>query len=79
MAVTAMKTKRSIDSVREIVQDFLVPELKAVKVSIESLHNEMKLRDEKQTLAIQHLSEKLDFAVDVREHLASLEARVPRN
>ena len=27
---------------------------------------------------IQHLSEKLDFAIDIRERLASLEARLPR-
>jgi DNA repair exonuclease SbcCD ATPase subunit len=119
MAVTAMKTKSSIDSVREIVQDFLVPELKAVKVSIESLQIEMRLRDEKQTQAIMHLddkltqstknlgdkltqstrnlddkltqstqylsenirqiSDKIDSSAELRERLASLEARLPRN
>ena len=92
--MTAMKAKSSIDSVREIVQEFLVPELKAVKISIESLHNEMKLRDEKQTQAIAHLDDKLsrqisnsvqflsdkfDSSVEFRERLASLEARIPRN
>jgi hypothetical protein len=59
MAVTAMKTKSSIDSVREIVQDFLVPELKAVKVSIDSIQNEMRLRDENKSRAMQRLDEKL--------------------
>ena len=90
MAVTAMKPKNAVDSLREVVQDFLVPELKSVKVSIDSLHtelkisidalrNEMRLQDEKQTQAIQHLSEKLDYAIDIRERLAALEARTPRN
>ena len=47
-------TKNVIESFRDVVQDLLVPELKAVKVSVDSLHNEMaamriemKLRDEK--------------------------------
>ena len=91
-----MKPKNAVDSLREVVQDFLVPELKSVKVSIDSLHtelkvsidglrseisglrNEMRLQDEKQTQAVKHLSEKLDYAIDIRERLAALEARTPR-
>ena len=38
MAVT---TKNVVESFRDVVQDLPVPELKAVKVSVESLHNEM--------------------------------------
>jgi hypothetical protein len=89
---SAKTAKNVVESLREIVQDLLVPELKAVKVSVDSLHqemgslrnemgalrSEMKVRDEKQSQAIQHLSEKLDFAIDIRERLASLEARMPR-
>ena len=100
MAVTAMKSKDAVESLRDIVQDLLVPELKAVKVSVEStkasidslrsemttsfdaVRTEMRLRDEKQTERsnhiskdIQHLSEKFDRAMDIRERLASLEAR----
>ena len=89
-------TKNAVESVREIVQDLLVPELKAVKVSVDSLHNEMsylrsemKLRDErmeqlirsgdeKNEQAIRNLSERLNLAIDIRERLASLEARLPR-
>ncbi|HEX5236071.1 MAG TPA: hypothetical protein VFW25_12155 [Silvibacterium sp.] len=41
----------------EVVQDLLVPELKA-------LRTEMKLRDENTQQAIRHLSEKFDFAID---------------
>jgi hypothetical protein len=86
MAVVA---KTVVDSLREVMQDLLVPELKAVKVSVDSLRNEMKtsldsmrqemhLRDELNSQALRSLSEKLDFAIDIRERLASLEARLPR-
>ncbi len=85
----SVAAKTVVDSLREVMQDLLVPELKAVKVSVDSLRNEMKtsldslrqemhLRDENQARSIQHLSEKLDFAIDIRERLASLEARLPR-
>jgi hypothetical protein len=93
---TMSATKNAVESFRDVVQDLLVPELKAVKVSVDSLHSEMsylrteiKLRDEKMEQlvrtgdekneqAIRTLSQKLDFAIDIRERLASLEARVPR-
>jgi uncharacterized protein (DUF3084 family) len=92
----AIAVKKVIESLREIVQDLLVPELKAVKVSVDSLREdfkelrvdlresidalrlEMKLRDEKHEQSMRHLAEKLDFAIDIRERLASLEARLPR-
>ncbi len=102
-----MGSKNMVESFRDVVQDHLVPELKAVKVSVESLSHqmdslriEMKLRDEKMEQlikagdarleqmiqhgdernerAVQALSEKLDFAIDIRERLATLEARQPR-
>ncbi len=43
MSTTA---KSVFDSQRDIVQDLLVPEMKSVKVSIDFLRTEMKLRDE---------------------------------
>ena len=70
--------------------------MKAVKVSVDSLHSEvgylraemkgsidalrieMKLRDEIHTLALRNLSEKLEFTIELRERLASIEARLPR-
>jgi hypothetical protein len=79
MAVTAIKRKNAVEPLREIVQYLLVPELKAIKASMEGLRNEIQLRGEKQTQAFQHLSENLDFAIDIRERLASVEARLPRN
>jgi hypothetical protein len=96
----AVEAKSVVGSLREVVQDLLVPELKAVKVSVDSLRNEMKtsldslcqemrLRDEKMEQlvrsgdekneqAIRSLSQRLDYAIDIRERLASLEARMPR-
>ena|SRR5271163_3421494 len=97
MATTA---KSVIDSLRELLQDILVPELKALRVSMDSMRTEMQLRDEKTQESIQHLdrrtqesilhldqrtqesgrhlSEKLDYAIDIRERLIALEARLPR-
>lgn len=96
MSVTAMKPKNAVESLREVVQDLLVPELKAVKASLDSLRSEMntsiesvrteiRLRDEKQTEAtkhlaetVKHLSDRIDHTIDIRERLASLEARQNR-
>jgi len=107
----AVPAKTVVDSFREALQDLLVPELKALRVSVDSLRTEMhlrtdslqkevqlrddslraelKLRDEKLRSEIQSgdaatqelvrsLSQKLDFAIDIRERLAALEARLPR-
>jgi hypothetical protein len=107
----AVPAKTVVDSFREALQDLLVPELKALRVSFDSLRTEMhlrtdglqkemqlrddslraelKLRDEKLRAEIQSgdaatqelvrsLSQKLDFAIDIRERLAALEARLPR-
>ncbi len=99
--------KTIVDSLREIAQDILVPEVKSLRVSVEGLrtemqlgdrnlqnsvdalreemkvrderlHSEMRLRDEQMKEAIHTLSQKLDFAIDIRERLAALEARQPR-
>ena len=81
--------KNIVESLREVMQDLLVPELKAVKTSVDGLRAEMILRDEKleqsirlglenATQAIRHLGEKLEYSGDIRERLASIEARLPR-
>jgi hypothetical protein len=112
MHVMAVPAKTIVDSFREALQDLRVPELKALRVSFDSLRTEMhlrtdglqkeiqlrddslraelKLRDEKLRAEIQSgdaatqelvrsLSQKLDFAIDIRERLAALEARLPDN
>lgn len=89
MTVTALKPRNAVESVRDIIQDLLVPEMKALKMEMsavrnemsmgfESLKTEMRLRDEKQSQAGQALSEKLGYAIDVRERLAVLEDRAKR-
>jgi hypothetical protein len=81
--------KTVVESFREVVQDLLVPELKALRVSVDSLRTEMhlrtenlqrelQLRDEMLRAEVQTLGQKLDFALDIRERLAALEARLPR-
>jgi hypothetical protein len=85
----AVPAKNTVDSFREVVQDLLVPELKALRVSVDSMkvemqlrdekvHTELRLRDERMQESIRGLSQKLDFAIDIRERLAALEARLPR-
>jgi hypothetical protein len=92
----ATAAKNIVESFREVVQDLLVPELRAIKVlaetahadsrqlrsdlkeSLDSLRNEMRIRDERQSEGIRGLAKQLDFAIDIRERLASLEARMPR-
>lgn len=74
----AIAAKNVVESLGDVVQDLLVPELKALKVSMDSIRTEMKVRDEKHEQSMRHLSEKLDFAIDIRERLASIEARLPR-
>jgi hypothetical protein len=90
MSVTAIKPRNAVESLRDIVQDLLVPELKALKVEMsairgemtmgfESIRTEMRLRDEKQSQATQALSDKLAYAIDIRERLAVLEDRSARS
>ena len=118
MAVVEMKPKNAVESLREIVQDLLVPELKAIKVELDSqrretqtrfdsLHTELKvrtdaistevkvttdglraetealrvetrLRDDKQSQALQAISDKMGTLLEVRERLAVLEAGAKR-
>jgi hypothetical protein len=103
--------KDIIETFRDVAQDLLVPELKAVKVSVDSLRIEMKLTTEaireemklnsqllreemkfrheslEQTIReskerhsqeIRSLSDKIDERMQVRERLAALEARLPK-
>lgn len=99
--------KTIVDSFREVVQDLLVPELKALRVSVDALRTEMhlrtdglqkemqlrdealraelRLRDDSLRVETQSMrtelhafGQKLDFAIDIRERLVALEARLPR-
>ena len=83
-----------------MVQDLLVPELRSLKVSVDSLRTEfrqshdslreeMKLRndnlermikygDDRNEQLIRALTDKLDVAIHVRERLANIEWRMPK-
>ncbi len=92
----ATAAKNFVESFRDVVQDLLVPELKAIKVSQEATHTEMgylraemKLRDEKMEQLIRHIDErnerslaglerKFDDAIEFRDRLSAIEARLPR-
>lgn len=64
MAVAAIKPKNAVESLRDIVQDLLVPELKSIKVELEAMRTEMRLRDEKQTEATHALRGELRSGLD---------------
>lgn len=104
-------TKNVLESFRDVAQDVLVPELKAVKISVDALRTEIKLNtealreemkltkdalreetkirhepltrmmqmeSERNDQQIRNLGEKFDIAIDIRERLASVEARMPK-
>jgi hypothetical protein len=118
-------SKNAFESFRDVVQDLLVPELKALKVSVDSmredmnymradigslrtdlrqshealrsdlrqsheaLRDEIKLRDaanermiaygdQRNEQLILSFIEKFDKAMDVRERLAAMEAKLPK-
>lgn len=85
-----MKTESSIDSIREIVQDFLVPEPKAIKVEVASLRSEMntsfdlirtemRRRDEKQVQATKSIDDKLTQSVQhLSDNLRQLSDKIDR-
>ena len=75
------------EEVKQALQDVVAPELKAIQVEIKRLDEKIDsgvLRlDEKinslkseVTSEIKRLDEKIDIAIQIRERLASLEARV---
>ena len=43
MAVTALKSKNAVESLRDIVQDLLVPEFKTLKAELDSQRRENKV------------------------------------
>jgi hypothetical protein len=67
MAVTAIKPRNAVESLREIAQDIIVPDMKAIKMEVESHRRETKsdiesLRNEVKPSAI-HCGARCDFAM----------------
>jgi hypothetical protein len=110
----ASGTAKTASGLREIIQDLVAPDLRAIKVSVDGLtqelklrteaivsemklrseshqedmrmlRDEMRLRDENQSKMLQliamdmkSLTQKFDLTNDLRERIASIEARMPR-
>jgi hypothetical protein len=66
--------KVSVDSLHSEMS-YLPTEMKLRDEKMEQL---VRTGDEKNEQAIRTLSQMLDFAIDIRERLASLEAHLPR-
>jgi hypothetical protein len=79
MPVTALKPRNTVESLRDIIQDLLVPEIKAIKSDMKSMDMKIDLLHDQTMQAIKHLDEKFTASVDVRERLAVLEDRIKRN
>ena len=88
-----MSETNIVESLRGIVQDLLVPEVKEIKAEIAALRTDKEFSNNalrtKLTLRleasdrhteplIRALFDKLDFTTEVRERLASNEARMAR-
>ena len=54
------EAKNILESFRDVVQDLLVPELKALQVTVEALRTDMKHGDEKPEQAMKLRDEKLE-------------------
>ena len=60
------------ENVKKVLQDIIVPEIKEIQDEIKELRGEIKeLRIE-----IKRLDEKIDFSLEFRERLSSLETKV---
>ena len=57
-------TAKAVGSFRDAVQDLLVPEMRALKVSMDSIRVEMQLRDDRQTKALEDQGQRLTQAID---------------
>ncbi|MFP5229430.1 MAG: hypothetical protein ACLGXA_17600 [Acidobacteriota bacterium] len=76
VSVEGLRTEMQSGDLR--LQDSLDALRSEMKLRDERLHSEMRLRDEQMLESIRGLSQKFDFAIDIRERLAALEARLPR-
>ena len=59
-----------VESLRDVVQDILAPDMKATRMSVEAIHSEvssiraeMKLRDEKMTQLVHSGDDKLEILI----------------
>jgi hypothetical protein len=70
-------TVTEIDT-RNPLAETLQNQIESLKVVLEVLREEIKSSEERHGHAIEHLAQRLDTEMPIRERLASLEARLPR-
>jgi len=64
------------EEVKQALQDIVAPELRSIQVEIRRLDDKIdSIRNEIGT-EIRRLDEKIDIAIQIRERLATLEAKV---
>jgi hypothetical protein len=64
MSVTAMKAKSTVESLRDIVQDLLVPDMKALKVGLETHRVETKLQTDVVRSEVVSLRNEMNISLD---------------
>lgn len=64
------------EQVKQALQDVVAPELKALQVEIKSLRSEMTTEIKRLDSKIDSLEDKIDVAIQIRERLAALEAKL---
>jgi len=64
------------EEVKQALQDIVAPELRALQVEIKRLDEKIDSFRNEVTAEIKRLDEKIDIAIQIRERLAFLEAKV---
>lgn len=64
------------EEVKQALQDIVAPELRALQVEIKRLDEKIDSLKSEVTSEIRRLDEKIDIAIQIRERLAFLEAKV---
>ncbi|NCO67224.1 MAG: hypothetical protein COY75_08010 [Nitrospirae bacterium CG_4_10_14_0_8_um_filter_41_23] len=64
------------EEVKQALQDIVAPELRALQVEIKRLDEKIDSKHSELSSEIKRLDEKIDIAIQIRERLAFLEAKV---
>lgn len=85
-----MPVKNIYDTIRQVIQDAVAPQLREITGELKLLHTEIKRLDEKIDFGLKRLDEKIDsvkedvrnlreefkLAIDIHERLAAVEAKL---
>jgi len=64
------------EEVKQALQDIVAPELRALQVEIKRLDEKIDSKHSELSSEIKRLDKKIDIAIQIRERLAFLEAKV---